>query len=89
MVFLKEFFEKVDIEKISRRQKNMKNYPVGKELSRSADEMESSIFLYWTSLLCFVIKFVKPFVIRMANPLIVAFWPQSLSAIAFNILHAG
>ena len=67
----------------------MKNYPVGKELSRSADEMESSIFLYWTCLLCFEIKFVKPFVIRMANPLIVAFWPQSLSAIAFNILHAG
>ena len=25
----------------------------------------------------------------MANPLIVAFLPQSLSAIAFNILHAG
>ena len=69
--------------------KNMKNYPVGNELSRSADEMESSIYLYWTSLLCFVIKFVKTFVIRMANPLIVAFWPQSLSAIAFNILHAG
>ena len=27
MVFLKGFFEKVDLEKISRRQKGMKNYP--------------------------------------------------------------
>ena len=27
MVFLKEFFEKVDFEKISRRQKSMKNFP--------------------------------------------------------------
>ena len=29
MVFLKEFFEKVDFEKISRRQKSMKNFPGG------------------------------------------------------------
>ena len=33
MVFLKEFFEKVDFEKISRRQKSMKNYPGGKEFT--------------------------------------------------------
>ena len=33
MVFLKEFFKKVDIEKkISRRQKFMKNFPGDKEL---------------------------------------------------------
>ena len=32
MVFLKEFFEKVDSEKISRGQKSMQNYPLGKEL---------------------------------------------------------
>ena len=32
MVFLKEFFEKVNFEKISRQQKSMKNYPGGKEL---------------------------------------------------------
>ena len=32
MIFLKEFFEKVDF-KISRRQKSMQNYPVGKELN--------------------------------------------------------
>ena len=30
MVFLKEFYEKVDFEKLSRRQKNMQNYPVGR-----------------------------------------------------------
>ena len=30
MIFLKEFFEKIDVEKISRRQKHMKNYPVGR-----------------------------------------------------------
>ena len=36
MVFLKEFFEKVDFEKkISRRQKSMKNFPVGNELNES------------------------------------------------------
>ena len=33
MVFLKEFFEKVDFEKISRRQKSLKNFPEGKRLS--------------------------------------------------------
>ena len=33
MVFLKEFFEKVDLEKISRRQKSRKNFPGSKELS--------------------------------------------------------
>ena len=32
MVFLKEFFEKVDFEKISRRQRSRQNYPGGKEL---------------------------------------------------------
>ena len=31
-MFLKDFFEKVDFEKFSRRQKSMQNYPVGKEL---------------------------------------------------------
>ena len=30
MVFLKEFFEKVDFENMSRRQKSMQNYPVDK-----------------------------------------------------------
>ena len=29
---LKEFFEKVDFKKLSRRQKNMQNFPVGLEL---------------------------------------------------------
>ena len=29
IVFLKEFFEKVDFEKKSRQQKSMQNYPVG------------------------------------------------------------
>ena len=33
MVFLKEFFEKVDFEKINRQQKSMKNFPGGKELN--------------------------------------------------------
>ena len=41
-VFLKEFFKQVDLKKISRRQKSMKNYPVGKELktvdSRTPDQ---------------------------------------------------
>ena len=40
MVFLKEFFEKVDFEeKKSRRQKSMQNYPycIGKELPNSVD----------------------------------------------------
>ena len=32
MVFLKEFFEKVNFEKISRRQKSVQNYPACKEL---------------------------------------------------------
>ena len=32
MIFLKEFFKKVDLKKISRRQKRMKNFPEGKEL---------------------------------------------------------
>ena len=31
MVFLKEFFKKVDIEKHQQTTKSMKNYPVGKE----------------------------------------------------------
>ena len=31
MVFLKEFFRKVEIETISRRQKSTQNYPGGKE----------------------------------------------------------
>ena len=35
MVYLKEFFEKVDLEKISKQQKSMQNYPVGKELKFS------------------------------------------------------
>ena len=35
MVFLKEFFEKVDFEKKSAEdEKSMKNYPVGKELKK-------------------------------------------------------
>ena len=34
MVFMKEFFEKVDFEKISRRQKSMFNFPGSKELSQ-------------------------------------------------------
>ena len=34
MVFLKEFFQKIILKKISRRQKSMKNYPVGNELIR-------------------------------------------------------
>ena len=33
IVFLKEFLEKGDFEKISRRQKIMQNYPAGKELT--------------------------------------------------------
>ena len=33
MVFLKEFFKNVNVEKISRRQKIMKNFPACKELS--------------------------------------------------------
>ena len=33
MVFLKDFFEKVDFEKISRQQKSVQNYTVGKELT--------------------------------------------------------
>ena len=32
MVFLKEFFQKIHLEKISRQQKCMKNYAVGNEL---------------------------------------------------------
>ena len=32
MVFLKEFFQKVDFEKIGRQQKSVKNYPVCNEL---------------------------------------------------------
>ena len=32
IVFLKEFFEKANFGKISRRQRSMKNYPEGKEL---------------------------------------------------------
>ena len=32
MVFLKEFFEKVDLEKNQHMTKIMQNYPVGKEL---------------------------------------------------------
>ena len=35
VVFLKEFFEKVDFEKISRRQKSMQNFAVGEELRDS------------------------------------------------------
>ena len=31
-IFLKEFFKKSILKKISRRQKNMQNYPVGKKL---------------------------------------------------------
>ena len=30
---MKEFLENVDFEKISRQQKSMKNYPVGKEIT--------------------------------------------------------
>ena len=33
VVFLKEFFKKVDFDKISRRPKSMQNFPVDKELS--------------------------------------------------------
>ena len=33
IVFLKEFFEKVDFEKITIRQKNMEKFPAGKELT--------------------------------------------------------
>ena len=33
MVFPKEFFKEVDFEKISRRQKSMQNYAVGKDLT--------------------------------------------------------
>ena len=33
MVFLKEFFQKVDFEKNQQTTKNMKNYPVGNELT--------------------------------------------------------
>ena len=33
MVFLKDFFQKVNFEKNSRRLKIMKNYPVGNELN--------------------------------------------------------
>ena len=37
MVFLKEFLEKVDFEKkISRQQKSLQNYPVGKDLNLHA-----------------------------------------------------
>ena len=32
-VFLKELFEKVDFEKVSRRQKSLKNFPGGKMLT--------------------------------------------------------
>ena len=32
MVLRKDFFEKVDFEKINRWQKSIQNYPVGKEL---------------------------------------------------------
>ena len=42
MVFPKEFFEKVDFEKISRRPKYMQNYPEGKVLQ----DMELNIG-YW------------------------------------------
>ena len=34
MVFLKEFFEKVNLKKIHRQQKSMQNYPACKELSK-------------------------------------------------------
>ena len=33
MVFLKEFFKKVNFEKKCRQQKSMKSYPVGKEVN--------------------------------------------------------
>ena len=33
MVFLKDFFQKVDFEKHQQTTKSMQNYPVGKELS--------------------------------------------------------
>ena len=35
MVFLKEFFEKIDFEENQETTKSMKNYPVGKELDRN------------------------------------------------------
>ena len=50
MVFLKEFLEKVDFEKISRRQKSTENYPVGKDLTTkvsittAADDKFGNIF---------------------------------------------
>ena len=43
MVFLKEIFKKVDFEKISRRQKSVKNYPEGKELKQLTDDSKLKI----------------------------------------------
>ena len=45
MVILKEFFEKVDSEKISRRQKSMQNYPGSKELMQYVYEPVYKVLL--------------------------------------------
>ena len=46
MVFLKEFFQKINFEKISRRQKSTENYPVCNELINWAATGENRIFAY-------------------------------------------
>ena len=69
MVFLKEFLEKVDFEKkISRQQKSLQNYPVGKDLNLHAEPSSGAIcplfclyfdwpLPYFTCILCVLINF--------------------------------
>ena len=57
MVFLKEFFEKVDFEKNQQMTKNMKNFPGGNQLR---DDYSSNIYLHDPSLLLAAI-FLKYF----------------------------
>ena len=46
MVFLKEFFEKADFEKIQRRQKILQNILIGKELTLNAPIATKSHLLF-------------------------------------------
>ena len=47
MVFLKEFFEKVDFEKNQRTTKSMKNFPGGKELNIPGLEPALQLGTFW------------------------------------------
>ena len=62
MEFLKEFFQKVDFEKISRRQKSMKNYPECNELRSKTTSIQSIpvLFAPYESGVCFHSKEENP-----------------------------